>query len=98
MSLLKSSECKPAMAATILQGVSAELRDAGWLQDFEVEGPTVEEPPPEDEWKEIFHDEVSGAVLDTDLVHEARKLEVEYVHKLKVHREVTREEMSADGC
>ena len=82
----------------VLQGLQMEFRQAGWLAEFESGGPTVEEEPPEEEWKETYHDEISGAVLKPEDVKEARRLEVEYAHKLRVYRESTQIEMEADGC
>eukprot|EP00973_Karenia_brevis_P038254 5274551-Karenia_brevis.AAC.1 len=70
---------------------------------MEAVGPTVEEAPPEREWFETyghgtFIDDITGAVLDTKLVMEARSLEVDYMRKLGVYREATWEEMEADNC
>jgi hypothetical protein len=61
-----------------------ELRAAGWIQDFESGGPIVDEEHPENEWFETYQDEISGAMLDPEKVQEARRLEVEYVRKLRV--------------
>ena len=87
----------PKLVIAVLHALRRELRDAGRLDSMEAGGPTVEEEPPERAWQE-FYDEVSGDALDPKAVREARELEVEYMHKLKVYTASTWEEMKEAGC
>ena len=82
----------------ILYGLKEELLDVGNLNGFKAGGPTVEEKAPEEEWKEEYYDEISGALLKPEEVKKAREEEVSIAHKLKVYRQATEEEMKADGC
>ena len=45
-----------------------------------------------------YWDEYTGQPLDPDLVRQAREAEIEYMHRLKVYVEATREECERDGC
>lgn len=96
LSSLKGQET--SFESAILDGLQCDFKQAGWLTDFEARGPTVEEESPEETCKETYHDEISGTTLNSEDVREARRLEVEYVHKLRVYREATKEEVEADGC
>ena len=58
----------------------------------------MEEAPPEDAWTEHYRDEITGALLDPELVRQARAAEVAFMHKLKVYEEATHQECIADGC
>jgi len=82
----------------VIKGLREELMQVGMLNEFEAGGPTVEERAPEEEWKQEFYDEISGALLKPEDVERAREEEVSIAHKLKVYREATEEEMVADGC
>ena len=82
----------------VLEGLAQHLWSQGNLDSFDGGGPTVDEPPPEQEWIDEFWDEITGAVLDPKAVKDARKLEVEYMHNLGVYVPATMAEAQAAGC
>ena len=82
----------------ILKGIHKELEEAGRLMAVDEAGPTVEEQDPAEEYMHEYWDEVTGEPLDPELVLQARHLEVDYMHKLRVYEEATEEECKADGC
>ena len=88
----------PRLVDTVLVALKQELEDLGQLNAMDGGGPTADEPSLEEEWAETFYDEVSGALLDPALVKQARKLEVDYMHQLKVYEEASLEEWQASGC
>ena len=91
-------ECKHrSVNEALLRSLSKELRVAGRLMPMEAGGPTIDEAPPEDAWAERYYDEVTGVVLDPQLVKEGRRAEVDFMHKLKVYEEATMEECLGFG-
>ena len=87
----------PRLVYAVLKALRKELQSVGHLNEFEV-GATVEEPPPENEWLEEFYDEVTGVLLDPQLVEKARAEEIEYMHKLRVYVQSSWEAAAAKGC
>ena len=88
----------PRLADTVLVALRQELQDAGQLHALDGGGPTADEPSLEEEWAETYYDEISGALLYPALVEQARKLEIDYMHKLKVYEEATFKEWRDSGC
>jgi hypothetical protein len=95
---LAAGRTAPVLAEAVATGLRSELIRVGLLDALGAGGPTVEEADPTEAWWGQFKDEVTGASLPPQAVHEARSLEVEYMHKLKVYVGSTAEEMKADGC
>ena len=93
-----TTKTKRDIDMALMEGLRENLLEVGYLDEFGAGGPTVEEKAPEDEWRDEFYDEISGALLKPEDVKRAREEEVSIAHKLKVYREATEEEMVADGC
>ena len=89
---------QPKFVAQILWGLREELRQAGRLDAVGLGGPNLEEKAPEDEWMPEYYDEVTGLKLDPHKEQEARRQEVEYMHKLHVYTQASQEEAQEAGC
>ena len=87
--------------AKLLHCLTIELQTFGRLDAVEAGGPTVEESAQPDflPWRDnkVVYDEMTGLPLDAKLVHEARTLEVDYMHKMEVYKYVTSEEVKKSG-
>lgn len=85
----------PKFIAALLRGFRKHLSRAGIIHALEA-GATVEEPDPVEAgggYGQVYVDEITGTCLPPNLVEDDVKLEIEYMHKLGVYREVT-----ADCC
>ena len=98
------------LCEAICQGLirQKDLDRTGLMCMGEIDVMTAEGEDRED-WKETEHDEdevdpefasddVTGEPLDPQLVREARKLEIQYVHDMKLYHKVPRSECIKAGC
>ena len=97
-SVRQAAACPTRLVDVVLVALRQELEDLGQLHAMDGGGPTADEPSLEEQWAETYYDEVSGALLDPALVKQARMLEVDYMHQLKVYEEASLEEWQASGC
>ena len=86
-----------ALVDAALRGLKKELESMGRLMALEGGGVTIDEIPPETPWIATYYDEITGAILDPTLVQNARKAEIEYMHKLQVYVESTLDECHRYG-
>ena len=99
-SLCKVGSMLETNHAKLLSCVADELREIGRLDAVEAGGSTVDEATRHD-WPEyheerVVYDEMTGLPLNPELVHQARRVEVEYMNKtLKVYRPATKAEVAA---
>ena len=84
----KKDSHKEEIFRKIMRGMAAGMKTQGRLNPGE-EGVVM--AIEENNWAE-FYDNLSGAVLDTDMVRKARKEEIAEVHKHEVYTKVPLEE------
>ena len=80
------------------RGLWQALTRIGCLQALEA-GPTVEEPCLAEmaSYDHVYHDEVTGASLPTNLCEEAMQLEIKYMREMDVYTLCTQETLKEQG-
>ena len=73
----------PKLVNNILKGIKRQFEKEGKLNSFEA-GPVCQEHDLDPEWYESeFYDEISGKMLDPEMVKEARAKELEEIYKVR---------------